>query len=349
MTRSGAGPRRQRAPPLTVSIVGGTGLLGFHAALECLRRGHTVHSVAVPDIELGGWFPAQIQRREVDVFRLPRRELVRLFEGVDAMVYAVGPDDRVIPPAPAYAFFHERLVLACGRVVAAARAAGVRRCTVLGSYFAHFDRLWPHKQLAAHHPYIRCRIEQAERVMREGRGTMAVCVLELPYIFGVMPGREPLWKQVLLDPLLRMPLVVYPRGGSAMISAGHVGEAIAGAVEHGRDGARYPISDENLSWDDMLAAMLAALGLQRRIVHPPALAGAWLGRALRLASVPRGHESGLDFEHLFTHVMTERLYLDAEPSARELGHGRGGLRAAIAETVRACYPERAATLATSPK
>lgn len=335
------------ASPLTVSIVGGTGLLGYHAALECRRRGHAVQCVAKRDIEPGDGFLSQISFREADVFGLPRRELVRLFEGVDAMVYAVGPDDRVTPKAPAYDFFHERLVQACGRVVAAAREAGVRRCTVLGSYYTHFERLWPNKQLAAHHPYIRCRVEQAERAFREGGGTMAVSVLELPYIFGVMPGREPLWKRVLFDRLLRMPVVVYPRGGSAMISAAHVGEAIAGAVERGRDGARYPVGDENLSWDEMLATILAALGIERRIVHLPAFAGALLGRAARLAQARRGRESGLDAEHLFANVMSDYLYLDTDPVARELGYGRGGVREAIAETVRACYPERAGAFASS--
>jgi len=345
--RSAATPRRRRASPLVVSIVGGTGLLGYHAALECLRRGHAVQCIAVPDIELGDWFPARIRRHDADVFRLPKRELIRLFEGVDAMVYAVGPDDRVIPKAPAYDFFHERLVQACGRVVAAAREAGVRRCTVLGSYFTHFDRQFPDRRLAAHHPYIRCRAEQAERVFREGGGTMTVNVLELPYIFGAMPGREPLWKRVLLDRLLRMPVIVYPRGGSAMIAASHVAEAIAGAVERGRDGTCYPVGDENLSWDEMIAAMLGALGLERRVVHLPAFAGAWLGRIVRLAQARRGRESGLEPERLFTDVMTDRLYLDPGPSARALGHGRGGVREAIAETVRACYPARAAAAASS--
>lgn len=340
-------PARRRAPPLEVSIVGGTGLLGLHAALECLRRGHAVQCIGGSDVAPGSTLPEAIRWRKADIFRLPVRELVHLFEGVDAMVYAVGPDDRVTPRAPAYGFFHERLVQSCGRVVAAARDAGVRRCTVLGSYYTHFDRLWPHKQLAAHHPYVRCRVEQAERAFGEGRGKMAVSVLELPYIFGVVPGRDPLWKETLLDRLLRMPVVVYPRGGSAMITAGHVGEAIAGAVERGRDGTSYPIGDENLSWDEMLETMLGALDIERRIVHLPAFAAAWFGRASRAANARRGRESGLDAEHLFAKVMSDYLYLDTNLLARELGYGRGGVREAIVETVRACYPERAGAAALS--
>lgn len=125
---------------MKVFIVGGTGLLGYHAALEFLRRGHEVEVAAIPDIELGDWFPRQIRVHEADVFELEPRRLSALFEGCDAMVYAVGPDDRCTPRAPAYPFLHERLVRACGRTIRAAREAGVRRCTVLGSYFTHFNR-----------------------------------------------------------------------------------------------------------------------------------------------------------------------------------------------------------------
>lgn len=106
---------------MRVFIVGGTGLLGYHAALEFLRRGHEVQTAAIPDIELGSWFPREIRVHEADVFSLDPRRCARLFEGFDALVYAVGPDDRHTPPAPAYDYFHARLVDGCGRVVAAAR------------------------------------------------------------------------------------------------------------------------------------------------------------------------------------------------------------------------------------
>jgi nucleoside-diphosphate-sugar epimerase len=325
---------------MRILIVGGTGLLGYHAALELLRRGHQVATVAVPDAPLGDWFPRQVRVHEADVFKLDARRCRRLFEGCDAMVYAVGPDDRYTPSAPAYDFFRERLVDACGRVVLAAREAGVGRCVVLGSYFTHFDREWPQKRLALRHPYVRCRVEQAARVFEEGGDTMRVSVLELPYIFGVIPGREPLWKGVLLDRLRRMPVILYPRGGSAMISAAHVGEAVAGAVERGRHGESYPIGDENLTWDEMLEVMLRTLAIDKPVHHIPRFLGTLFGRSQRKADARRGREAGLDYEWLFRDVMTDYLYIDAAPSVKALRYGRGGVREAIEETVRASYPER---------
>ena len=50
------------------------------------------------------------------------------------MVYAVGPDDRVVPKAPAYQFFYDRLVTACGRAFSAAKKAGIKKAVLLSSY-----------------------------------------------------------------------------------------------------------------------------------------------------------------------------------------------------------------------
>jgi nucleoside-diphosphate-sugar epimerase len=177
---------------MRVFIVGGTGFLGYYSTLEFLRRGHQVSTISLLDIPLREWFPKDVKVEYGDVFTTSESQLIMLFSGYDALVYAVGPDDRFIPKSPAYSFLHERLVEACGRVIAAARNANVKRCVVLNSYFAYFDRIWPQKSLANHHPYIKCRIEQAERVINEGGNSMAVMMLELPYIFGVMPERIPL-------------------------------------------------------------------------------------------------------------------------------------------------------------
>ena len=326
---------------MNVMIIGGTGFLGYYAALEFLRRGHTVKTVSLPDVPLGEWFPPQIEVRYGDVFTMPADELTALFHGCDAMIYAVGPDDRVTPPAPAYEFFHERLVEACVRVVAAARKGGVRRCVVLNSYFATFHRLHPHWNLTDHHPYIRCRVEQAERVIAEGKNRMAVMVLELPYIFGTMPERVPLWRDVLFERLRREKTILYPRGGSNMIAAEHVAEAIVGAAEQGRHGRCYPIGDVNMSWNEMLAIMLDAMDMHKKIVNVPVFLAKLGGQQMKKEHEARGLESGLDPVLLMKDIMGRCLYFDPTESQRDLGYGSGGIEDSIRKTVKACYPEEA--------
>jgi len=159
---------------------------------------------------LGDWYPSEVNVEFGDVFELPEEDLRGRFLGYDSMVYAVEPDYRITTPAPAYEFFRTRLVDACEKVAVAARKAEVKKFVLLNSYFAYFDRIWPQKELSKHHPYIRCRAEQAEKVIAAGLDKMAVMVLELPYIFGAMPNRVPLWKDVLLERFAGAAQYIFP-------------------------------------------------------------------------------------------------------------------------------------------
>ncbi len=325
---------------MKIMVVGGTGLLGYHSIIAGLKKEHGFGALAIKDIDLSGWYPNQVFLEYGDVFAMSKDELIEVFTGYDALIYAVGPDDRVVPPAPAYDFFYERLVLACENVVTAAREAKLSRCVILGSYFAYFDRLWQNKQLAQKHPYIRCRVQQAQRAIAAGGKSLAVMVLELPYIFGSMPKRTPLWKNVLLERFAKGNTIYFPKGGTNMISAHHVGEAAIGAVENAVHGMRYPVGDENHTFDYMLNAMMSALGEEKKIVHIPRFLAALAGRSIERSERKKGLQGGLNPRYIMRDILTDYLYFDPAESAKTLGYGRGGLAEAIQDTVRACYPER---------
>ena len=108
-------------------ILGGTGLLGYHTALLALKKGYEVASLSINDINLEGWYPKEIKVTFMDVFEASEEELTKAMEGYDYMVYAIGPDDRITPPAPSYKFFHERLVNHCAKAFRAAEKAGVKK------------------------------------------------------------------------------------------------------------------------------------------------------------------------------------------------------------------------------
>ena len=327
---------------MRIMIVGGTGFLGYYTALAALKHGHAVGSLSVDDVPLAGWYPEEIDVRFGDVFRMGEDELVDAFSGYDAMVYSVGPDDRVVPPAPAYAFFHERLVERCALVFRAARRANIKRAVVYNSYFAAFDRLHPEKRLAEIHPYIRCRVEQAERVLAEGAGLMDVMVLELPYIFGSMPNRTPIWKDVFIERFFRAPAIFFPKGGTTMIHVRGVGEAGIGALERGEHGRRYPIGDENHNYRAMLLWMQEGLGIGKPIVQLPGWLCALGAAQIARSEAKQGKQSGLDMKQLMLDIMNEELYIPertVDEVAAELGYGRGGVREGIIETMHACYPE----------
>jgi len=327
---------------MKIMIVGGTGFLGYYTTLAALKKGHSVGSLSMDDIDLEGWYPSGVDVRFGDVFAMSEEELIPVFEGYDAMVYSVGPDDRVTPPAPAYEFFHDRLVTQCAKAFRAARRAGVKRAVVYNSYFAAFDRLHPEKRLAEVHPYIRCRVEQAERVIAEGGGSMDVMVLELPYIFGAMPKRTPIWKNVFLERFFRAPVVCFPRGGTTMIHVRSVGEAGVGALKHGKHGQRYPVGDENHNFRVMLEWMEEGLGVKKPIWQVPAGLCALGADMLAKKEAKKGKEAGLNMKRLMLDIMNEELYIPAETIdevSALLGYSRDGVKEGVLEAMHASYPE----------
>lgn len=321
-----------------VMIVGGTGFLGYYAGMEFLRRGYEVASLAIPDVNLEGWYPGEIHVVEGDVFTLSQDMLMDHFKGYYALVYAVGPDDRSVPDAPASLFFKEKLVETSARVFEAARRSGIKRAVLLGSYLSHFHRKWPQLKLAQRHPYIRARADQAEAVLEASGSEMETMILELPYIFGSMPNRIPLWKGVFFDRLLKMNPVFYPDGGSSMICVENVAEAIAGAVENGSGGTRYPVGDQNLRWKEMFSIMFRAIGVRRRFVHVPHWMAAVAGRVIMRRERRRDKEPGLNLALIFKDIISREFYLEAGSSAALLRHGSCDVKLAIADTARACYP-----------
>lgn len=325
-----------------VIIVGGTGLLGYHAGLEFLKRGYSVSALAIKDIDLEAWFPNDIRVFHEDVFDLSSDALETVMQGYDAMVYAMGPDDRSVPAAPASRFFQEKLVQTSAKVFAAAGRAGITRGVLLGSYFHHFHRKWPHLGLARRHPYIRARVDQEKAVLEAVRSVpgsrMETMILELPYIFGTMPGRIPLWKEVFFDRLLPMNPIFYPSGGSSMICVENVAEAIAGAVAHGEHGKRYPIGGQNIPWKEMFAIMFRAIGVERRIIHVPHWVAALAGRQMMRKEKRRSREPGLHLAYVFKDIIGKKFYLEPANSVLALNYGIGDVRASIARTAVACYP-----------
>ena len=98
----------------------------------------------------------------------------------------------MVPPAPSYDFFHDKLVVQCSKVVGR-RKAGVRRVVIMNSYFAYFDRQPGYNgRLSRNHPYIRARVEQAEACIKLGeKGVMDVMILELPVSLAACPAGCP--------------------------------------------------------------------------------------------------------------------------------------------------------------
>ncbi|MBR2696461.1 MAG: NAD(P)-dependent oxidoreductase [Parasporobacterium sp.] len=331
---------------MKIMIVGGTGFLGYYATQAGLKKGHELASFSLNDVNLEGWWPKEVPNGFGDVFEMTEDELVPVFEGYDAMIYSVGPDDRVTPKAPSYDFFHKHLVTDCSKVFRAARRAGVKRSAVNNSYFAYYDRLYPDLGLSKYHPYIRSRVEQAQTLIEESgggkaNGGMDVMVLELPYIFGEMPERMPLWKDVYIERFFHYPAIFFPKGGTTMIAVEHVGEAMIGAIENGVHAERYPVGDVNKTFRWMIQEFEKGLGIKKPIIQPSASICAMGANSIAKKEAKHGNEAGLDLGRLMKDVMAHEIYIPEDVIAKNselLGFGRGGIEEAIEKTMKRCYP-----------
>ncbi|MFA5007040.1 MAG: NAD-dependent epimerase/dehydratase family protein [Candidatus Izemoplasmatales bacterium] len=327
--------------PKKVLIAGGTGFLGYHAARLLLSEGVAVDAVALPrEIDLGTWYPDAIGIRYGDLFAMTEDEVFALVEGrgYDAFVYALGPDDRFVPPAPAAVFFHDRLVVQAAKVLSAVRRAGVSRAVVLNSYFSHFDRIMD-GVLSDHHPYVRARVEQERDLARIGvAGSFDVMFLELPFIFGTMPGRLPLWKESFLDHFAKGRVAFFPAGGTtACIAVEGVAEAVSAAIRNGAHGRGYAVGKENLTYREILQIMLAESGMKKPVVSVSPFIAALGARGIDRRHRRAGRESGLDHAKLMGDILARDFSIDFETLARELGYAELGYRGGpdVRESLRA--------------
>lgn len=321
-------------------ILGGTGFIGWHAAHEFLRRDWHVTAVALPPLPAPDLFPPQVRVELADFRTMPDDAVAILLQEHEAAVFAIGADDRMTPKFPAYPFFKQANVDSTVRFIRLCRRAGTPNVVLLGSYFSHLARLWPELELARHHPYIRSRVEQEEAATAEAATDIQLAILELPYIFGAMPSRVPLWKP-LIDYVRSAPLILYPRGGTNCVSVRHVAEAVVGAVGHS---GRFLVGDDNLPWKDLLGRISELSGRRKPVVTLPNWSVRLGAGLLRTLHRLQGRESGLDPVQ-FIKVQTAETFFDPVPARAALGFGSGGLDDALAATVAACAAKRQASSA----
>ncbi len=304
-----------------VIIAGGTGFLGYPSAEQFLKEGIAVDIIALAgEMKDLGFVDKRIGITLCDLFSASDKELETLFsgKGYDALVYALGPDDRYTPPAPAYDFFHERLVEACKRVVASAKKCGIKHATILSSYFAHFNRKYKGK-LEKHHAYIRCRAEQQSELLTLADDDFSVNFLELPYIFGIAEGRTPIWKDSFLSHFDGFKKVYFPSGGStAIISRDGVAEAVVACTLAGENKKCYPIATGNISFKELLALMLKAMGDQRKVVMLPAFLCALGTHGMVKKQRASNKEPGLYYPKVMTQILSKNFTIDPEESKNAL-------------------------------
>lgn len=314
-------------------VVGGTGLLGFHTVTELLARGHDVTSLALPGAP-EDLLPPQVEAAWGNVDEMADEEVLALLAGKHAVFYAIGADERTTPPAPAAHFFYEANVRSTQRVARLARAAGVAKLVIFGSYTAQFAQEYTDFPYAAN-GYPRTRLLQEEVAELEGAGAMDVMTLRLPYIFGLVAGQRPLWQFVLDVAAHQQPVVAVPAGSTSSVTARQVGRAAVGAMEHGEHGGRYPINAYDLSYAELHRLACEAIGRSAEdVVVAPREAFLGTFADIDAQTAAAGLEHGIHMVHTAEFQARDAVSDPALSAALEMGDD--DVPAAIRETFAWC-------------
>lgn len=320
-----------------VFVLGGTGFLGYFTIKEMLKRGYKVSTVSLPPLPTEDLLPREVECRLGNINDMSDEEILDMLKGMDSFVYAAGADERVVPEAPAMKFFYEANVLPTQRLARLAKQAGVKKFVLYGSYFAHFAEKWTDLPIIDN-AYPRTRLLQEEVACMEGEGGMDVMTLRLPFIFGVMPGRMPLWT-MFVDRVKGKEMVPVPGGGTAAVTAQQVAEATIGAVEYGQHRGKYAISGINMKHSEFHQMVLDALGQKdSKIVVLPLEQMQPAMEQLDAATAAAGKEHGIHMS-VAAAIQDRDAYLDPADTMPILQYQEDDVYAAIVETLRKCVEE----------
>jgi dihydroflavonol-4-reductase len=321
---------------INVLVIGGTGLLGYHTTLELIQRGYGVTTVALPPALTEPLLPPSVEAVWADLNDLSDDDVTDLLRGKHAVFYAAGADERITPPAPAARFFYEANVVPTQRIARLAREAGVQKFILFGSYTAEFAELWPDLGYRAHNGYPRTRLVQEEVAYLEGDGSMDVMVLRLPYIFGLVADRRPLW-QFVVDQVRSQPeAVTVPGGATSSVTVGQVAQAAVGAMERGSHGGRYAINAYDLTYQELYQLACIELGRDPKdVVVAPIEAVLPYMEQLDSQLAAEGVEHGVHLADS-TRFQYRRAVTDPSVTMPVLGIEPADVLAAAAESLRWC-------------
>lgn len=297
---------------MKILIVGGTGMIGGHAALHLRAQGAEVTLAArkppSPATPVGD-FPVLLGDYTRNSFT--ERDL----EPFDAILFAAGNDIRHLPKGvDEQEFWRVMQIDGVPNFVALAKRAGVRRLVQLGSYY---HQVMPH--LIETSAYVRARslADAGARALAD-KG-FNVSTLNPPSIVGVIPGvAAKRYETLVAWAKGERPDIpdFAPAGGTNYMSARSLCEAIWGALQSAESGKAYLIGDENLTFRDFFQKIFDAVGAGRRLAERdqehPILPDTFIvpGRGNVLAYEPDPAETAL------------------------LGYRRGDIDRAVAEIVR---------------
>ncbi len=324
-----------------VFIVGGAGFLGYHTSLELVNRGFRVTVLALPDESIDDSLANKVKVTRADIDRLDDDELSDILSEQDVLIYAAGPDDRVELSTGVRAtnFFQTQLVDRTTRVLRLAKAGGIKRAIIFGSYFSYINNYGLRSVKVGsleRHPYIKARVDQTRQSFDLGSDSFSVSVINIPYVFGIAPGKEPIWRRVFIDRFGKSSAIIYGSGGSSVISAQKIAAAAAQSIDLAEHGDELAVGSINMKFKPMIEELLDSANISKPVKNIPTWLMSLFMRMEWKKSQRKNIDSGLDLRYLAKDILSKDFYIDyrATDKKLQLGDYEDDVHQAIEETGR---------------
>lgn len=314
---------------MKIVLIGGSGLLGYESILHLSN--HDVLAFSLPNIPKDLNIPSNTTMIFKDYTTLSDEELLHYLKDAYGLIFAAGIDERIQSNSPIYELYERINITPLKRLLTLAKQAHLKSVVICGSYFSYFDRLWPHLNLYQTHPYIRSRVDQANMALSFADDNFSVSIIELPYIFGIQNGREPVWT-ILVDILLKQKeRTLYSKGGTTMITKKQASQAIIGALFNAKTN-HYPIGYYNMDNASFLKIVHQGLGINRPIYLVPNCLFKLYTRRLSNINKRKNIHTGLDLTK-FHKLQTKHLFIDKE-IAHTLGVKDDDIKSMIIDSIK---------------
>ncbi|CAH0035748.1 unnamed protein product [Clonostachys rhizophaga] len=241
---------------MNILVIGGTGMIGGHAALHLQSEGHRVtiagrRPSTVPALSSMSFMKGDYVHGDFTKDQL---------SGFNAVVFTAGADARHVPAdVDPGTYLVQANGTAVPKMAALARDAGVE-------YFIHVGSAYPHilPDQVENNAYIRSRKLASEGVASLAKPLFKATSLDPPFVVGTVPGMDvPMFQAYVqyAEGKIALPPCA-PLGGLNFISAQSLSEAISGALRNADEvaGRTILIGDENLTYAEYFDKFFKAVG-----------------------------------------------------------------------------------------
>ncbi|WP_027137153.1 NAD-dependent epimerase/dehydratase family protein [Gaetbulibacter saemankumensis] len=261
----------------TVFITGANGLLGSNTVLVFLEQGYQVVAQvrSVSSFVLGKH--ERLKLIEVDI--LNNKEIKKAMEGCEVVVHVASLID---PKIKKYQSYYKVNVIGTKNIVESAIANRVKKIIYVGTANVYGYgtlgslgcELHSIKDPFSKSPYSRSKKVAQEYVLSK-KDDIEVVVVNPTFMLGAYDTKPSSGKLVLYG--LNKSVVFYPPGGKSFVCVQDVSRGIVKAVEKGKNGESYILSNENLSYKAFFKLLKKVQKSHQILVRVPKICFYFLG------------------------------------------------------------------------